>query len=394
MDAMTQEARLAALLAEPLDDARTRESTTFDRLAEPFGARLVLFGAGNLGRKALAGLRALGTEPLAFTDNNPALHGRTVEGLPVLPPQEAAHRFGASATFVVTIWLGEGHDHMAERIRQLTDLGCVRVVPFNSLFWKHAPAFLPHYALDLPHRVLLQREAVAEAFALFQDPASRAEFLAQLRWRLLADFDTLADPVAHEIYFPPDLLSLRPDEAFVDCGAFDGDTAAAFLRQSGGAFATYDAFEPDPGNFERLHAWREAQSPDVRDRIRLHPTATGARAGRIRFDALGTGSSHVGSGSLEVPCRTLDEVLADQRPTYLKMDIEGAELETLAGASGILREARPALAVCVYHLQDHLWRVPLLINATSGAYRFFLRPHLMEVWDLVCYAIPVERALS
>ena len=86
----------------------------------PFANTLVLFGAGGIGRKTLAGLRALGIEPLAFADNNPALWGKRVNGLQVLSPQEASARYRKTAVFVVTIWSGEGRDRMRDPNSLLT----------------------------------------------------------------------------------------------------------------------------------------------------------------------------------------------------------------------------------------------------------------------------------
>ena len=51
------------------------------------------------------------------------------------------------------------------------------------------------------------------------------------------------------------------------------------------------------------------------------------------------------------------------------------------------------LAICVYHKQDHLWRIPLLLREWHE-YAFFLRPHNEEGWDLVCYAVPRARLTS
>jgi hypothetical protein len=76
------------------------------------------------------------------------------------------------------------------------------------------------------------------------------------------------------------------------------------------------------------------------------------------------------------------------------MDIEGSEMDALAGASRIIREQGPLLAICVYHKQDDLWKIPLLIHSLNPEYRFFLRPHKLEVWDLVCYAVPKARCLA
>ena len=97
---------------------------------------------------------------------------------------------------------------------------------------------------------------------------------------------------------------------------------------------------------------------------------------------------------MSVPCVRLDDLLADAAPTFLKMDIEGAEPDALAGAAAVVTRHRPVLAVCVYHVQDHLWSLPLQMAALHPDYRFHLRPYNEEGWDLVCYAVPPERQLA
>jgi hypothetical protein len=73
------------------------------------------------------------------------------------------------------------------------------------------------------------------------------------------------------------------------------------------------------------------------------------------------------------------------------MDIEGAELDALQGAQRLIRRYKPLVALSAYHLQDHLWQIPLFLQSLFDRYRFFLRPHRIEVWDLVCYAVPEDR---
>ena len=151
---------LQKLFSETTNDVYKREQSTFDKLAEPFSKSLVLFGAGGLGKKTLAGLRRIGIEPLAFADNNETLWGKEVNGVHVFSLEEAAKKFGKSAAFVVTIWKGEAVDTMAQRQTQLTDLNCVKVIPFSYLYWKYNDIFLPHYAFDMPHKVFEQSEEV------------------------------------------------------------------------------------------------------------------------------------------------------------------------------------------------------------------------------------------
>ncbi len=391
MSQPSQKNQLEELLSEPVASVMRREQSTFDKLVAPFNKSLVLFGAGGLGRKTLAGLRQVGIEPLAFTDNNPLLWESTVEGVPVLSPQVAAQEFANSAAFIVSIWRGEGTDRMPERQQQLLDLGCVKVIPFGYLFWKYPDIFLPHYACDLPHKLYKQANDVLGAYLLWADPASRREYLAQLRWRMLLDFDGLPSPVIHEIYFPDDLVINLPNEVFIDCGAFDGDTIRSFIKRRGTAFSKILAFEPDPINFLVLQQYVTALPRTQQERITAYQLAVGARQEKVRFTATGNEAASVGSGPLEINCAALDEILVDYPPTYIKMDIEGSELDAIRGARRTIEKSLPVLAVCVYHRQDHLWQIPLLIHSISDQYRFFLRPHLMEVWDLVCYAVPADR---
>lgn len=382
-------AALEELFAEGEAGATAREQSAFDLIAGPSKDLIVLFGAGRVGRKTLAGLRRVGIEPLAFVDNDPRLWNTCVEGVEVLSPEEAARRHGERATFVITIWRGEATDRMAQREAQLRSLGCRYVVPFPPLFWKHAKVFLPHYAVDLPHKVHQQADDVRRAGRLWSDDASRDEYLAQLRWRLLGEFDALYRPVQHTMYFPLDLCPLTDHEVFVDCGAYDGDSIRSFLDKTRNSFQRIYSFEPDPANFGKLE--KEVALRPGRESITLQRAAVGGRSGTVTFSGDGNEASSVGKGDMVVNCVALDEVLSGAQPTYIKMDIEGAELDALNGARKIIQRYSPVLAVCSYHVQDHLWKIPLLIQSIDPNYSFFLRPHLVEGWDVVCYAVPKSR---
>jgi FkbM family methyltransferase len=383
---------LESLLNRDLEAERNRERSWYDQLTEERKGRLVLFGAGNHGRRILNGLRTVGSEPLAFADNNPALWGKAVEGIPVFSPQESAKRFGNQASFLVTVFShGTGHSFQALK-GQLQSLGCSSVVPFAPLFWKHADIFLPDYSVDLPHKVVQDADSVRTAYRLWADDQSRREYLEQLQWRFAPDSERFSSPHPEEYYLPRDLVDKQDDEVFVDCGAFDGDTVRAFLKSRGERFRRVVAFEPDPKNFEALSQYVAGLPERVSDRIDLHRTGTGLRRETVRFSATGNmGAAIAAGGEIEITCVPLDEVLADLPPTYLKMDIEGAEPDALAGAAELIRRHSPALAICVYHRQDHIWRIPLQISALHGSYDFFLRRYSEECWDVVCYAIPRSR---
>jgi hypothetical protein len=177
------------LLAESVEHAIEREQTEFDRQAGPCAAAIVLFGAARMGQLLLSGLRRAGIEPLAFADNNPAMWGRSLNGIPVLSPIDAAYRFGDSAVFVIAIWGRGASDPMRTREARLRELGCRRVVSFGPLLWKYAFHFLPRIpALDLPHKVLQQAGDIQAAFDHLADD-----------WMPLAIKDVSSKPVVRFI---------------------------------------------------------------------------------------------------------------------------------------------------------------------------------------------------
>jgi len=388
------EARLDHLLNESISSAKDRERSTFDHLVSPLGGSYVLFGAGGLGQRTAAGLRTLGVEPLAFTDNNERLWNQNIAGVPVLAPAEAVRKCGSKAAFIVTIWSDSLGHPLAQIKSQLNSYGFTRVVSFVHLYWKYAETFLPYFSLDLPHKTLEQADQVRAAFGLWADAFSKLEYIAQVKLRLELDFSGLHCPDSGNQYFPDGLFSLLSNEVFVDCGAFNGDSIREFLRRQGVNFGKILAFEPDADNFSKLQKFVSTLDKSVLDKIALFPLALDRQKGKIHFDSAGATHSAIRSdGESVVDCVALDDILAGLKPTYIKMDIEGSEPEALAGAVKIIEECRPVLAISNYHRFDHLWKIPLFLSSLKVEYLLFLRPHAQATWDLICYAVPKDRSL-
>jgi FkbM family methyltransferase len=277
---------------------------------------------------------------------------------------------------------------MSALLEQLRSMGCI-AVPFPVLFWRHAGTFLPYFFWDLPEKLLQQSHEIAAAFDLLHDEESRRTFAAQLQLRLHADFDCIGVPVAGEQYFPG-LFTLSSDECFVDCGSYTGDTIESFATQADNRFRKVIAFEADGSVLPNLQAFVDR----LGDRAVLHSAAVGAHNGVVRFAGNGIGGGCINSASAtEADCVRLDDALAGEHVSFIKMDIEGAELQALEGAHRTIWRDRPILAICGYHAPDHLWRVLTSLKTAAPDSALFLRSHCTDGLDTVCYAIPPERLL-
>jgi FkbM family methyltransferase len=351
----------------------------------------VLFGAGGRGRRISRILRSAGIEPLAFADNQEAVQGTTVEGIRVLSPIEAARQH-SDAVFVVTIWSDQiGHPFDAVHA-QLNTLGVHRVASFTALYETLPDLFFPDFFLDRKDSLNGASQAIAKAASLWTDDFSVREFAAQLELRIGLDLRVISGGCSYPAYFPSDLFRFGPEEVFVDCGAYDGDTYLDFKAVTSGNFSRYIALEPDEASFLKLTARASADLFGPAPRARLLKLGAGEREEVIRFSADGSTESRIdAAGSIEIRCAPLDTILRDEAPTYLKMDIEGAEAAALRGARATILRHRPILAVSAYHRVSDLWELPLLIDSLAPDYAFFLRPEKKAGWDLICYAVPRDR---
>jgi FkbM family methyltransferase len=359
----------------------------FDRVVGPHEGLVIAGASGLVAEHTLAGLARLGLRPVALADNNPARWNTTAHGVVVVPPGEAIHRY-PNAAYVAAIFT-----HTPLR-QQLQTLGATRVVSYAPLFHRHPATFLPYFAVDDPAGIAADGDAVQRAAGIWADEESAALYAAVVDWFVTLDSDAVPRPLPASATYLPDVLRLRDDEVFVDCGAFDGDTALTYAAACGGRYHAILALEPDPRTFAMLTARVAAL-----DRTTTMNAAVGATRGSLSFIASGGLSSHAASAGargigshgpvMDVPVVTLDGLAP--RPTFVKMDIEGFEHEALAGARTLLSGGDTAFAVTLYHRMSDLWTIPLFIHACAPQLRLFLR-HYAEDWaETVCYAVPADR---
>jgi FkbM family methyltransferase len=387
--AFSLESALQEILREPISSVKERERTALDRLLGQTKNRCVLFGAGGLGRSALGALKGTGIQPLAISDNNQALWGTPVDGTPLLSPADAAERFGKDALFIVTI--RNEHHSSRETFGQLKSLGCQHVSSANPVCWRLSEALLPFLLYDLPHKLYEQSDRVLLAAQIWEDDASRLDYLANIRLRALDDLSGLPEPAVEESYFPEGIFDAEPGEVVLDCGAFDGDTIRSVIARQPN-FGMIEAVEADSNSFAKLETYIATLEPTLRSRIHLHRCAIGARRGTILFENSGTSGSKISDADgIETDMVPIDDLCASTPVTMIKMDIEGAEFDALVGGKQVIQRDRPILAICVYHSQEDIWRLPLLVREICPDYRMYLKSHGRDGIQTVAYAVPPER---
>jgi FkbM family methyltransferase len=380
---------LKKLFEESLESVHERERTTFDRLVSPYGEKMVLFGTGGLGRKIVKRLKKLGIKPLGFCDNNSSLWGKDVEGVTVYSPEDAVKKFADQASFVVTIWSDKLGHPLKEVRDQLQTYGEANVVSFLPLFWKYSEEFLPEFFLDLPSKMIKERDNIVASAYLISDSESRSGFYKNIKSRYDSSLENIPPALDAETLFRPDFVKPDPDEVFLDAGAYDGDTIRLLLSSNTFEFQEIIALEPDPKNYGKLVTEIEGLPLAIRGKINALAIAVGSENGLITFDASGTDQAQISSsGGTQVECVRIDDAFVGKSISFIKMDIEGAEPEAIMGAIKTIAEQSPVLAVSVYHRPNHLWNVASMLCNINSAYSIYYRPHAQGGWDYILYAVP------
>jgi len=122
--------------------------------------------------------------------------------------------------------------------------------------------------------------------------------------------------------------------------------------------------------------------------IEFVPMGLWNRRDKLTFSSTGTIASRLSEyGNIKIDVTSIDELLNGELVTFIKMDIEGAEIEALKGAVKTIQKYKPKLAVCVYHKVGDFIDIPLLIKEINPEYKLYLRHYSTGRTDTVCYAV-------
>jgi FkbM family methyltransferase len=223
--------------------------------------------------------------------------------------------------------------------------------------------------------------------AIFDVPQMNDRSIRVKCWRENIAATFLARPY----YFNRDGYSVEPaqGEHVIDAGGCFGDTALAFAAAVGESGHVY-TFDPLPKHCAIIRE-NLAMNPVLASRISVHEYGLSD----LQRTGLGfagqEGAINPGATAFNdaVSTDTLDRLVASgaaPRIDYIKMDVEGSELDALKGAETIIRRDRPRLAISLYHRTEDFISIPLWIDQMGCGYRFFLDHYSMHHEETVLYA--------
>ena len=192
---------------------------------------------------------------------------------------------------------------------------------------------------------------------------------------------------AHEDqYFRPEFMTYEDEEVFVDAGCYDLQSTI-MLKGFCKKLKAY-CLEPDREMYKKCTEIREKHTKDIT--IELIPKGAWSCNDTLSFNNTADACSHISdAGDVSIDVSPIDEIIpTNEKVTFIKMDIEGAELEALKGASNTIMRCKPKLAICIYHKPEDMYRIPEYIKELNDNYRFYIRHHANTPSETVLYALP------
>lgn len=188
--------------------------------------------------------------------------------------------------------------------------------------------------------------------------------------------------VEEKQYFDLSYLKLGGDEVFLDVGGYNGDTTQRFLEKTGNKYDSIYILEPN----KFLAAECREKNSKYKNCYIIEKGAWN-KSTKLRFNMAEAGSTISDSDNEIIETISIDELLGGKRASYIKMDIEGAELQALLGAEQTIRKYKPKLAISVYHNRYDIWDIPKLVLSYNNAYKLYFRTYSYTGNDTIMYAL-------
>lgn len=329
--------------------------------------KLYIWGAGCRGKEIVE--KFASEWPIwGFIDNNMLLN--EYMGYTVFHPNDFKGDFNGCCILIST-------DKPGIIVNQIHEM---KVSNYYSYFWLNIKEkdYLLQEDIDI--------EKIGLVKSLLIDEKSKWTIDQIVKKRKIGFLDYTDIKVDGDEYFDHDFFSYSNDEVFVDGGGFNGDTIEEFVFFTKNNYKKIYSFEPDKKTGELL----KSKLFQYGEKVNFYPYGLYSENIVLPFcNDNQVYSSHItakNDASSFVQCVKLDDVIGNEKVTFIKMDIEGAEIPALYGSKNIITRDNPKLAICIYHKPKDLWEIPLLIHSWVPDYKFYIKHYGARYYGTILFA--------
>lgn len=355
---------------------------------------IAIYGAGGIGKIMSQVLEKINRKAVCFIDKNKS--DTFINNIPVYSLKNI-NKYKIDIV-IIGIFSYPKECDLENIEKTLRNYGIDNIISFEEFYQDFYNYFDKDnfYWLAPPKYFEKDIDKINKVREIFLDEKSKNIFDKQIKHRLGENYKILEKPdYGVTQYLPKDVPINKQNINFMDLGAYNGDTLISFIN-NGVTFNKIIAFEPDINNYKELaeNLYNLKSNSDIKEYF-IFPVGTSNTIELSLFNENSNESSNYSlSGKISIPIVAIDKIIMGFKPTYIKMDIEGFEMNTILGLKRTILEYKPTLAISVYHLPQDLYEIPLFINENFENYDLYLRVYGSHCFDTILYAIPRDAEQS
>ena len=200
----------------------------------------------------------------------------------------------------------------------------------------------------------------------------------------IIDFGNFISVYRDTQYFDSDIMIPKAKEIFIDGGCFNCFTDKAFIDWCSNNYEKIYAFEPDIENYKKC--LEECRKTNIKNFILYNKGLWNCET-ELSFQESGNAGSKIGEGTNTISTVSIDKIVENKPVSFIKLDVEGAELEALQGAKKTIEKNHPKMAICVYHKPQDIIDIPDYILSLCKDYKLYFRHYSMNQCETVMYAV-------
>ncbi len=229
---------------------------------------------------------------------------------------------------------------------------------------------------------LANAEKIEEVYNSLADDFSRKVYANIINFKISGKIEYLSAVTTPKSEIYKKIIKPGLNEVYVDLGAYNGDTIRELMEFTHGKYAEIYALEPDRKNFKKLSKFVSGMK-----HVYAYNSAAWCIDTELPFASkAGRQSSITADAETMVECRSVDSILSGKPASLIKMDVEGFEREAIWGASSTISHFSPKLMVSLYHRNEDIFELPLLIKKINPKYKLYIRHQLyIPAWETNLY---------
>lgn len=344
---------------------------------------LVMWGAGSSAPEVDFYLKKNGiTISDVFVDDEYYEEGLLYDGKQVLSYSMLKEKYS-----FVNVILGNSH---YEKKRQLEQEACIAKV--YCLFSISYHIFEKTPVIEIEQHI----SEFEEVYRLLEDAQSKKSLMAFIKARVSGNNKYVMEAFQQEAnFFHNDIYKISGEEVYLDVGAFNGDTIRLFIRENGRKYKYIYALEPDEQNYASLEQYVKGSRLE---NIEIQKIGAWKQKDVLCFSSAQKQVSGILTQNPALATSMLSHITAmpldlafqyRQKVTLMKINyLEGVK-EAVEGATEILKEHRPKLAIAVGFDCRNIRCIPGLVKKIHPGYQLYLRFNRGMVSGLTLYGVAV-----